>query len=292
MKRFFKIFAICLASLVVVLGASFGIMYLTGSFEEEIINPEKISFEFESYETVENFQIKVTTTTENVTVDNITLSFGNGVASTPYGANHITDGVIIVPKNAKINEPINVKLATTANDGFVDENNAQIEWIAGGISNLVATSECVTTEKATTQIFVDVPVYDANIFVINGDMGLGENLQDQSYKTLISDNYEINAGETIYMGIKYSPARSQFKYSKISSDFFIAQYFDEIKSIFDQINAGGMQGLNYTVQDFYEFLNSLDNNSIKAQDFVDMHDLLNSIVSNNLIDAAYVNQIN
>ena len=192
---FLKIFAICFFSLIGVFAAGFGIMYAAGVFTEPQIKPTNITFENAEYNvTGDSFTVKVTTTTPDVTLKQLTLSLQNG-RLTENGT--ITDNVIEIPKTANIGEEITVKICKTINDQEVDGKT----WITGGHSTIIATSTNITIEPAKTKVNVDVPVYKVEVET-------RANLDDAQ----VSSNFVIDS--SLYASLKFYPARSAFQYSK------------------------------------------------------------------------------
>ena len=238
MKRFLLIFVICFGIVVGVIGGVFGIKYLKGDFNEVIVNPENISFEFDEYDVVDDFFVTITTTTENVNATKVNLSFAKGTKTLPYGTDCWTDEVIIIPRQVNIGVPFEIKLATTA-----DAETDNLQWIKGGISNIVATSECVTTPQDTASIYVDVPVYKTELVVLSGEGSITTSdsytnaltyIEAQSGLVKESDK-ALNAGDTFYVGLKYYPSRSAYKYSKISSSNLLIEYHDEILAKIEEL---------------------------------------------------------
>ena len=192
---FLKIFAICFFSLVGVFAAGFGIMYATGVFTEPEIKPTNIAFEYAEYDvTGDSFTVKVTTTTPDVTLGQLTLSLENG-RLTENGT--ITDNVIEIPKTANIGEDITVKICKTINDQEVDGKT----WITGGHSTIIATSTNIQIEPAKAKVNVDVPVYKIEVET-------RANLDD----ALASSSFVLDS--SLYATLKFYPARSAFQYSK------------------------------------------------------------------------------
>lgn len=239
MKRFFIIFVICFASLIGVFAGVFGIKYLKGDFNPVIINPEDISFNSDIYEEVDDFWVTITTTTEGVTITNVNLSFAKGIKTNTYGEGYITDGVIVIPKQAKIGIPFKVELRKT-DDAEADG----LPWIKGGISNIVAKSECETTPQDTATIYVDVPVYKTELVVFAGD---GQVEATSSYTSALKyiegqsaltkpTQKALNAGDTFYVGIKYYPERSAYKYSKMSSSNVLVAYNEQILAKLEELD--------------------------------------------------------
>ena len=274
MKRFLVIFAICFASIIGIFGGVFGIKYLKGDFKEVVINPENIAFELDEYDVTDDFKITITTTTEDVTATKVTLKFVNGDYNT-YGKDHWTDGVIIIPKEVKLNVAFDVKLCRT-NDSELDD----LEWIKGGISNIIASSECITTPKVTASIYVDVPVYKTEMVLFDGKGTINKSNDYKDVLTYIEgqtnlakklkadeDKLSFNAGDTFYLGLKFYPARSAYKYSKASSTNMLVEYYDAIINKLSELN------LDYTNE-----LNNLKTllQTDKTTKEVDFQDIINT----------------
>lgn len=245
MKRFLVIFAICFASIIGIFGGVYGIKLLKGDFKEVVVNPENISFELAEYDVTGDFKILISTTTENVNANKITLTFEKGTSYNTYGKDYITDGVIIIPKQVTLGQAFDVRLFKT-NDAETDGQ----EWIKGGISNLVATSECITTPKATTKVCVDVPVYKTEIVLFGGESEISTTNNYANYLTYIEGENSItkqkpvsfNAGDTFYLGLKFYPERSAYKYSKISSSNMLVEYQSQIMQKLTELD------LDYTLK--------------------------------------------
>lgn len=275
MKRFLLIFVICFGIVVGTIGAVFGVKYIKGDFNEVVVNPENISFEFDEYDVIGDFNVTITTTTEGVTANTVYLSFAKGTVTKPHGVNHWTDDVVIIPRQVQIGVPFEIKLAKTS-----DEETDNLQWIKGGISNIVATSECVTTPKDETSVYVDVPVYKTELVVLNGD---GQIETSDSYVNaltyiegqtgLVKDAEEsLNAGDTFYVGLKYYPARSAYRYSKASSSNLLVEYHDEILAKIEEL------GLTETYSEKFDSLTQIfaGNDATKQ---ISIQDIINSYSS-------------
>ena len=109
---FLKIFGICLLSFVGVVGAGAGIVYGIRASQSDV-PPESISFAYDTYNVDGDFTLTITTPTEDVSQTDVELDFNTTspeVNRNPDQNGYITDGVISIPKHAKINEPIQVYL--------------------------------------------------------------------------------------------------------------------------------------------------------------------------------------
>ncbi|MBQ3494944.1 MAG: hypothetical protein IJA69_05960, partial [Clostridia bacterium] len=199
---FLKIFAICFASLIGVFGVGIGVMYLAGTFTEPQIKPENIAFEYTDYDvTGDEFTVKVITTTPEVTLNELTLNLVTtaDVKTTEQGT--LTDGVIEIPKTAKIGEEIVVKICKTINDTTVTGESLGLDWITGGHSTISATSSNSALEPAKTNVHVDVPVYKIEVET-------RENIDDVN----ASSTFVIDSN--FYANLKFYPERSAYQYSK------------------------------------------------------------------------------
>lgn len=292
MKRFFIIFVICFSSLIGVFAGVFGIKYLKGDFNPVIINPEDISFNSDVYEEVDDFLVTITTTTEGVTVTNVNLSFAKGTKTNTYGEGYITDGVIVIPKQVQIGVPFKIELRKTD-----DAETDGLSWIKGGISNIVAKSECETTPQDTATIYVDVPVYKTELVVFAGD---GQVETTSSYTSALKyiegqssltkpTQKALNAGDTFYVGIKYYPERSAYKYSKMSSTNILVEYNEQILAKLEEL------GLTQEYASKFEALNDLFTTDQTAKT-ISIDELMNAYLDivdmTNVSNATKVGQFN
>ena len=141
---FLKIFAICFASLIGAFALGYGVMYLTGAFNEPEILPTAIEFEQVEYNVDSDFTIKVTTSTPDVTIKDLELSLiTEGIVEEKDG--RLSDGVVSIPKHAKIGEEISVILEKTEN-----EINGEA-WITGGHSEIRARSINLSKNEYNTE---------------------------------------------------------------------------------------------------------------------------------------------
>ncbi|MBQ9786071.1 MAG: hypothetical protein IJW25_01235, partial [Clostridia bacterium] len=237
MKRFFAIFGICFGSLVVFLGGYLGVKWLIGDFNPKLIPPEKIEFQQSEYyfdEGQESYNLLITTSTEGVTETKVTLQFStNGKQAADK--NFWTDGVIVIPKVVTLNKPFEVTLVKDNTYASEVDDAALNNWIRGGISNIIATSEHNLTPPATTTIYVDTPVYKTELVVLNNEQNefnftnAFKNVEHSNFSTILNNNVSnIRAGETFYVALKYYPSASAFKYNKISSTNALVQYKNDI----------------------------------------------------------------
>ena len=248
--RFFKIFLIVFFSLIGTVGVILGIMYLAGYFTKPTIYPDQISFSQERFLVDDDFEMKIETSTEDVTMLDVTLSF----PSHPnQNGEYITDGIITVPRYVKIGQPFTV----TLNKSLQNLGEETLSWIVGGISTLEAKSENIESRSVQTKVYVDVPVHSLKVTSKIG-------LQDQHETT------EFNVDSNFWVQAKFIPARSQFKYSQDGSDG------NEIKNktIFFSTISNDIEETefkdNFAQQ--YHALFANNNVVIKAQSFVKTSD--------------------
>lgn len=181
-------------------------VYLTGGFEEKVVSPESISFDRNSelyngsqFEVDSNFEIVITSPTENVTQTKVTLSLDNGTAS----GGVLSNGVVRVPAQVTLGQPFTVEIVQSplrddSGNLIRDEHGNTIDWNNGGIALLKATSEYYAINPDTITIAVDVPVYDTTLVVLNSN---GE------------ETLQVVTNESFSVATKFIPERSKYIYS-------------------------------------------------------------------------------
>lgn len=224
-----------ISGIVAVVGVTVLGVYLAGGFNEKIVNPESISFSYDSdqfnpnnnqLEITEDFTLTIVSPTEGVTKNKVTLSFsGNLPITTDNG--YISNTIIQVPQVVTIGEPFTVHLLTEYlkdEDGeyLLDDNNQRIDWIKGGISTLVATSEYNLIGTTRIQIAVDVPVYKTEIEVYNSNGELTN---------------QVVTGEAFTLKTKFIPAKSEYMYSDDLNDAITSENKRLKKSFYETKNA-------------------------------------------------------
>lgn len=196
---FLKVFAISLAVFVGATGIGIGILAIAGFFNKPIVQPENMVFDQSEYNVDGDFQITISTQTEDVTQTTLTLSL-------PYSTNtqvrdgRISDGVISIPQTATLNQPFDVIVIRNTNDQECDG----LSWIAGGHSTIRATSENLQINSIEANVNVDVPVYRT-------ELQTKVSVQDED-----SDIFAV--GSTIEASLKFYPARSAYRYSQDGSN--------------------------------------------------------------------------
>lgn len=155
--RYFKIVLACFGFIFAVVGITVGVMFLTGKFDKEVIQPNDIAFDITEKLTEDDFEVVLSTTTENVTEKDVTLSLTNQTEKDGF----ISDGVITVPKVVKLGTPFVVQVNKTHYAGM-DE-----EWNVGGTSVIRAKStNPLIQEAAPLTVEVDVPVHSLSVDLV------------------------------------------------------------------------------------------------------------------------------
>lgn len=224
-----------ISAIVAVVGVTVLGVYLAGGFNEKIVNPESISFSYDSdqfnpnnnqLEITEDFTLTIVSPTEGVTKNKVTLSFSGNLPVTRDNG-YISNTIIQVPEVVTIGQPFQVHLLTELlkDEGgqyILDENNQRIDWIKGGITTLVATSEYNQIGTTRIQIAVDVPVYKTEIEVYNSN----------NEKT-----NQVVTGESFTLKSKFIPAKSEFMYSDDSNEAISSENRRVKKSFYEAKNA-------------------------------------------------------
>lgn len=155
--RYFKIVLACFGFILAVVGITAGVLFLTGKFDKEVVQPGDIAFEITEKLTEDDFEVVVNTTTENVTEKDVTLSLTNQTEADGM----ISDGVITVPKVVKLGKPFTVKVNKTHYAGMTEE------WNVGGTSIIRAKSTNPLIQEATPlTVEVDVPVHSLGVELV------------------------------------------------------------------------------------------------------------------------------
>jgi len=298
MKRFLLIFAICLSAVVGVVAGIYGIKYLKGDFDPVVITPENIRFDLGNeteYNVCDNFTAKIISDTEGVTVDEVELDFvidtsvGESV-KIPYKKlkDKIQYSAVTIPKTVKIGEEFEIIVNKSYNEELGED------WIVGGNVTISATAVSNTAVYKTVDINVDVPVKSAELVVVSGFNEISEstnfsslmkNIESSEIAKPLSEIADDNspfvyAGDEFYLGVKYSPAESAFKYSKISSTNLFIEYETEIKE------QAKNYGLEAEVNALLDYVNSGTN--VQATYLFELYE---KVISENINNTQFVNYI-
>lgn len=206
--RYFKIVLACFGFILAVVGITAGVLFLTGKFDKEVVQPGDIAFEITEKLTENDFEVVVNTTTENVTEKDVTLSLTNQTEADGM----ISDGIITIPKVVKLGKPFTVKVNKTHYAGMTEE------WNVGGTSIIRAKSTNPLIQEATPlTVEVDVPVHSLGVeLVTTTGTKIGtvsaQNLKNYM-KTLAEgeeDNkvVELAVGSVVRLQPVFTPAKS------------------------------------------------------------------------------------
>ena len=158
-----------------------------------VVDDDLYSADNAQFEVTEDFELVITSSTEQVTERQVRLSFTGSTTTNP-STGTISDGVITVPQIVNIGEPFQVTLNMTRYQELGGQN-----WIAGGISTLIATSMSNDQADPTSvKIAVDVPVYDIEIELYDED---GNQIS------------QVTELERFYPRAKFLPEKSRYRYS-------------------------------------------------------------------------------
>ena len=197
-----KVVLITIASIIGLMGVSVFVMYLLGMLEDTIVNPTSINFvkegnEFynsdrDTYEVSSNFSLTITTSTEGVTEDLVTLSLPNGTVRD----GRIYNDVVSVPQTVRLNTPFEVELR--------ESYNAELDrsYRNGGTTTITCESEYGPAENDTITVSVDVPVYSIHAYVYDA---LDSTMTDLNGSVFIGSQFKVN--------VEFLPEASKYTFS-------------------------------------------------------------------------------
>lgn len=236
---FLKIFGICFGSLIGVLGITLGIMKLAGAMDEPKIYPTAIYFQdstentIDTYNVDDNFKVTIMPSTDDVTMKDLTLDIiTSGQVTEKDGK--ITDGIITIPKTAKIGEPFEVILNKVINDR---ECNG-LEWIVGGHTVIRATSQGDSKQgkqecSAKLNINIDVPVYKIEVETRVSSTDANSNA------------FVINS--IINASLKFYPERSAYQFSQNGENGY-SKIYKNAYFVVESLNDTKIEQQGYTNQ--------------------------------------------
>ena len=241
-----QLILILVSVIVLAIGGSFLAVYLKTGFKPEVTPPESIeindvdgvyNLSTTQYEAVKQFRLKITTPTENVTQNEITLSFASGVSVTTTEDGKISDGIIIVPQKVKMNEEFYVQLVQEA---YLDSNSNEHILNKGGISHLIVTTQNNTLTSSQIQVAVDKPVGEIKLEAYNATTG---------DKLTADGANKISQGTNFVLKPTFYPEASQYMFSDDKND---AATTKRQKDIYYE-SASSNEGitLNYNDGDIY-----------------------------------------
>lgn len=241
-----QLILILVSVIVLAIGGSFLAVYLKTGFKPEVTPPESIeindvdgiyNLSMTQYEAVKQFRLKITTPTENVTQNEITLSFASGVSVTTTEDGKISDGIIIVPQKVKINDEFYVQLVQEA---YLDSNSNEHMLNKGGISHLIVTTQNNTLTSSQIQVAVDVPVGEIKLEAYNATTG---------DKLTADDANKISQGTNFVLKPTFYPEASQYMFSDDKNDAVTEKRQKDI--YYESASSNEGITLNYNNGDIY-----------------------------------------
>ncbi len=241
-----QLILILVSVIVLAIGGSFLAVYLKTGFKPEVTPPESIeindvdgiyNLSTTQYEAVKQFRLKITTPTENVTQDEITLSFASGVSVTTTEDGKISDGIIIVPQKVKINDEFYVQLVQEA---YLDSNSNEHMLNKGGISHLIVTTQNNTLTSSQIQVAVDVPVGEIKLEAYNSTTG---------DKLTADDTNKISQGTNFILKPTFYPEASQYMFSDDKNEAVTTKRQKDI--YYESASSNEGITLNYNDGDIY-----------------------------------------
>lgn len=241
-----QLILILVSVIVLAIGGSFLAVYLKTGFKPEVTPPESIeindvdgvyNLSTTQYEAVKQFRLKITTPTENVTQNEITLSFASGVSVTTTEDGKISDGIIIVPQKVKMNEEFYVQLVQEA---YLDSNSNEHILNKGGISHLIVTTQNNTLTSSQIQVAVDVPVGEIKLEAYNATTG---------DKLTADGTNKISQGTNFVLKPTFYPEASQYMFSDDKNDAVTTKRQKDI--YYESASSNEGITLNYNDGDIY-----------------------------------------
>lgn len=241
-----QLILILVSVIVLAIGGSFLAVYLKTGFKPEVIPPESIeindvdgvyNLSTAQYEAVKQFRLKITTPTEKVTQNEITLSFASGVSVTTTEDGKISDGIIIVPQKVKMNEEFYVQLVQEA---YLDSNSNEHILNKGGISHLIVTTQNNTLTSSQIQVAVDKPVGEIKLEAYNSTTG---------DKLTADGANKISQGTNFVLKPTFYPEASQYMFSDDKNDAVTTKRQKDI--YYESASSNEGITLNYNDGDIY-----------------------------------------
>lgn len=259
-----QLIVILITVFVLAIGGSLLAVYFTTGFEAPIIPPNEIVVEDADatynasngqYETGRAFKLKITSPTEGVTEQEITLGFKSGV-SVSRSEGKISDKTIIVPERVRLNEEFEVQLVQ---ETYTSKSGETFTSNKGGISELVILTQNNQLGSTTIKIAVDVPVRDIGLEIVDATTGavLGNE----------TDPCRIAEGTHFALRPKFYPQESRYLFSD-DKNAAISQKRE--KDVFYDV-APSSQGIKFEFNNFDPYFvagdQTSENNQISAYAF-------------------------
>lgn len=184
-----KVLMIVFASLIGLAGATALVLFLTGKFDEKVVDPQDMAFTqvvdgqgYADYVNNNNWyflsddsNLTISCTTEGVTETKVELSLRNGITRNGF----ITDGVITIPTEVELNKPFKVELV---------RRGGQIVGSVDGYSYITAKSQNILLPTKNAYIAVDTPVSGISLAVGGSAVARADEVQN----VVVGSTFEIN----------------------------------------------------------------------------------------------------
>ena len=196
-----KVLLIIFASFVGVGGLTTLGVYITGGFNEKVVNPSDIYFSHavdgegnyngttNQFEISNSAKLTILTSTADVTKTKVTLSFvdENGRPTDQQKTEgFISNGIVRIPEIVQLNKEFMVEV--------LKEDN----YVIGGTSYIMAKSENIEITSIRTAVAVDVPVEQIELDIENA------NKEGNVYQVVVDTNFSVDT--------TFTPTRSQARY--------------------------------------------------------------------------------
>lgn len=197
-----QLIVILVVVFILAIGGSFLAVYLTTGFKPKQVYPQEIVVEDlqqnyhtqnSQYEVASDFKLMIKSPTEEVTEKGITFSFKQGISVTRTDDGKISDGIIIVPENVSLDEEFTVELVQAS---YLDKSGQTFLSNAGGISELVITTQNKQLSSSSIKIAVDVPVHEITLSL--KDATTGADLGTEGEENKIAENTNFVVETTFY----------------------------------------------------------------------------------------------
>ena len=197
-----QLIVILVVVFILAIGGSFLAVYLTTGFKPKQVYPQEIVVEDlqqnyhtqnSQYEVASDFKLMIKSPTEEVTEKGITFSFKQGISVTRTDDGKISDGIIIVPENVSLDEEFTVELVQAS---YLDKSGQPFLSNAGGISELVITTQNKRLSSSSIKIAVDVPVHEITLSL--KDATTGADLGAEGEENKIAENTNFVVETTFY----------------------------------------------------------------------------------------------
>ncbi len=195
-----KVLILVFVALIGIAGATALVLFLTGKFDEDHIEPEDMAFthivdgqgyadnvgDNTWYFLSDDSNVTISCTTENVTETKVKLTLRNG-RSVDGNPDYITDGVIIIPSEVELNKAFKVELARVGGQII----GSTREDASGNriYSYITAESQNIILPRKHAYVAVDTPVSSISLAVGNAEVAHADEVQN----VVVGSRFQIDA---------------------------------------------------------------------------------------------------